>query len=127
VITGSFSYALLPGTGNITIPDSETSSNLQVNNTPSAPQILLPHSTVVGAGVVLAIHAQDWDINANVIYIGPQAGDQILYPSLGGVQDSQSIPPTTNGTITPGQFKELDFGGEVISDGHGHWYLLGNF
>jgi hypothetical protein len=115
VITNNFSYVLLSG-ANITIPDGETVTNIQVDNTDFTPNILLPHSRAIGAGTVISISVHEWSASSNLIYIGPQTGDQILIPSEGGFSPS--------GVVVPGVFWQLNYSCEVLSDGNGHWYTL---
>jgi hypothetical protein len=117
-INNGFSYAFLPGAASITIPDTETTSNIQVDNTDFAPNILLPHSANIGAGTVISISVQNWAGDSNTIAVGPQAGDQLLVPAEG-----QASP---SGVVTPGTFWTLNYSCEVLSDGHGHWYFLSN-
>jgi hypothetical protein len=132
LINNNFTFGSYPQILLTTIPDTETRTNLQFGNggvvggvaQGVAPEVQLPHSSVVGAGVVLGIQVQNWDGSANSIFVGPQTGDVLLFPSQGGVADPQSLPPTTTGTVTPGQFHEFNYGCEVMSDGHGHWYVL---
>ena len=116
-INNTFSYVLLPSALNITISDTETHTNIQVDNVNFQPNILLPHSTTIGAGTVLFIGVHEWSASANTILVGPQAGDQILIPSEGQINPS--------GVITPGNFWTLNYSCEALSDGHGHWYLIG--
>jgi hypothetical protein len=116
-INSSFSYILLPSAQNITISDAETHTNIQVDNTNFQPNILLPHSSVIGAGTVLFIGVHEWSASANVILVGPQSGDQILIPAEGQISPS--------GVIAPGNFWTLNYSCEALSDGHGHWYLIG--
>ena len=117
-INNNFTYALLASAQNITIADNETRTNLQVDNVNFQPNILLPHSTTIGAGVVISISVHEWSAGANIILVGPQTGDQLLLPAEG------HINPT--GVITPGNFWSLNYSCEVLSDGHGHWYFLSN-
>ena len=118
-INNGFSYVLLPGAANITIPDNETVSNIQVDNTDFTPNILLPHSAIIGAGTVISISVHEWSASANTIAVGPQSGDQLLVPAEG-----QNATPS--GVVTPGTFWQLNYSCEVLSDGHGHWYFLSN-
>lgn len=118
-INNNFSYALLASAANITIPDTETTTNIQVDNTNFQPNILLPHSTTIGAGTVISISVQNWAADANTIAVGPQSGDELLAPAEG-----QSANPS--GVVTPGTFWTLNYSCEVLSDGHGHWYFLSN-
>jgi hypothetical protein len=115
LIHNIFSYLLLTG-ANITIPDNEAVTNIQVDNTSVQPNILLPHSTTIGAGTVISISVHEWSASANVILVGPQSGDELLIPSEG--QNSPS------GVVTAGTFWTLNYSCEVLSDGHGHWYAL---
>jgi hypothetical protein len=117
-INNSFTYALLASAQNITIADNETRTNLQVDNVNFQPNILLPHSATIGAGVVISISVHEWSAGANVILVGPQTGDQILLPAEGHTNPS--------GVVTPGNFWTLNYSCEVLSDGHGHWYFLSN-
>jgi hypothetical protein len=117
-INNNFTYALLPSALNITIADNETRTNLQVDNVTFQPNILLPHSATIGAGVVISISVHEWSAGANVILVGPQTGDQLLVPAEGHTN------PT--GVVTPGSFWSLNYSCEVLSDGHGHWYFLSN-
>ena len=117
-INNNFSYVLLAGAQNITIADNETRTNLQVDNVNFQPNILLPHSATIGAGVVISISVHEWSAGANVILVGTQTGDQLLLPA------EEHINPT--GVITPGTFWSLNYSCEVLSDGHGHWYFLSN-
>jgi hypothetical protein len=116
-ITDSFSYTYLTG-ATITIPDTETSTNIQVDNTDFNPNILLPHSATVGAGTVIFIGVQNWAYDANGINVGPQSPDVLLLPA------ESHINPV--GVIEPGSFWALNYTCEVLSDGHGHWYFLNN-
>jgi hypothetical protein len=118
-INNNFTYALLASAANITIPDNETTTNIQVDNTIFSPNILLPHSTVIGAGTVISISVQNWAADANIIAVGPQSGDELLAPGEG-----QNANPS--GVVTPGTFWTLIYSCEVLSDGHGHWYFLSN-
>jgi hypothetical protein len=118
-IDNNFTYALLLSAASITIPDTETITNIQVDNTNFQPNILLPHSAVIGAGTVISISVRNWAGDANTIAVGPQSGDELLVPAEG-----QSANP--NGVVTPGTFWMLDYSCEVLSDGHGHWYFLSN-
>jgi hypothetical protein len=118
-INDGFTYAFLPGAAAITLPDSEATTNIQVNNTTFAPNILLPHSATIGAGAVISISVQDWSASANTIAVGPQSGDQLLVPAEG-----QSASPS--GVVNSGTFWTLNYSCEVLSDGHGHWYFLSN-
>ncbi len=115
VINNSFSYVLLTG-ANITVPDTETVTNVQVDNTDFQPNILLPHSATIGAGTVISIGVHEWSASANVILVGPQSGDELLVPSEGQFSPS--------GVVTAGTFWTLNYSCEVLSDGHGHWYAL---
>jgi len=90
-----------------------------VDNTIFSPNILLPHSTVIGAGTVISISVQNWAADANIIAVGPQSGDELLAPGEG-----QNANPS--GVVTPGTFWTLIYSCEVLSDGHGHWYFLSN-
>jgi hypothetical protein len=117
-INNNFTYALLPSAQNITIADNETRTNLQVDNVNFQPNILLPHSATIGAGVVISISVHEWSASANVIMVGPQAGDQLLVPAEGHGN------PT--GVVGSGNFWSLNYSCEVLSDGHGHWYFLSN-
>ena len=117
-INNNFTYALLGSGQNITIADDETRTNLQVDNVNFQPNILLPHSSTIGAGVVISISVHEWSAGANVILVGPQTGDQLLVPAEGHNN------PT--GVVTPGNFWTLNYSCEVLSDGHGHWYFLSN-
>jgi hypothetical protein len=117
-INNNFSYVLLPSGQNITISDSETHTNIQVDNTNFQPNILLPHSVVIGAGTVISISVHDWSASSNVILVGPQAGDQLLVPAEGHANPI--------GVVSPGTFWTLNYSCEVISDGAGHWYFLSN-
>jgi hypothetical protein len=116
-INNNFSYVLLTG-ASITIPDTETISNIQVDNTDFAPNILLPHSATIGAGAVISISVQNWAGDSNTIAVGPQTGDQLLVPAEGHI-----VPI---GVVSPGTFWTLNYSCEVLSDGHGHWYFLSN-
>ncbi len=118
MINNGFSYVLLASAQNITISDSETHTNIQVDNDTFQPNILLPHSTVVGAGTVLSISVHDWSATSNIILVGPQAGDQLLVPAEGHINPI--------GVVTPGTFWSLNYSCEVLSDGAGHWYFLSN-
>jgi hypothetical protein len=117
-INNNFTYALLPSALNITIADNETRTNLQVDNVNFQPNILLPHSATIGAGVVISISVHEWSAGSNIILVGPQTGDQLLVPAEGHTS------PT--GVVTPGNFWSLNYSCEVLSDGHGHWYFLSN-
>ena len=117
-INNNFTYALLGSGQNITIADNETRTNLQVDNVNFQPNILLPHSSTIGAGVVISISVHEWSAGANVILVGPQAGDQLLVPAEGHNSPS--------GVVTSGNFWTLNYSCEVLSDGHGHWYFLSN-
>ncbi len=117
-INNSFTYAFLTSAQNITIADNETRTNLQVDNVNFQPNILLPHSATIGAGVVISISVHEWSAGANVILVGPQTGDQLLVPAEG------HNSPT--GVVTAGNFWTLNYSCEVLSDGHGHWYFLSN-
>jgi len=102
----------------ITLSDSITTTNIQVDNTDFNPDILLPHSATVGAGTVIAISVQNWSPNANGINVGPKSPDTLLLPAEG------HIDPI--GVIGSGSFWALNYQCEVLSDGHGNWYLLNN-
>jgi Collagen triple helix repeat (20 copies) len=117
-INNNFTYGLLPSAQNITIADNETRTNLQVDNVTFQPNILLPHSATIGAGVVISISVHEWSASSNIILVGPQTGDQLLVPAEGHTS------PT--GVVTPGNFWSLNYSCEVLSDGHGHWYFLSN-
>ena len=117
-INNNFTYLLLPSALNITIADNETHTNLQVDNVTFQPNILLPHSATIGAGVVISISVHEWSAGSNIILVGPQTGDQLLVPAEGHTS------PT--GVVTPGNFWSLNYSCEVLSDGHGHWYFLSN-
>jgi len=116
-INNNFSYEYLSG-ANITIADSDTHTNIQVNNTDFQPNILLPHSATVGAGTVISIAVQNWAGDSNLILVGPQAPDQLLLPAEGHI--------TPIGVVNVGNFWTLNYSCEVLSDGHGHWYFLSN-
>jgi hypothetical protein len=118
LIDNGFTYAYLPGAA-ITIPDTETATNIQVDNTDFTPNILLPHSAAIGAGTVISISVQNWSASANNIFVGPQSGDQLLVPAEG-----QSANPS--GVVAAGTFWNLNYSCEVLSDGTGHWYFLSN-
>src|SRR5262249_9638348 len=102
----------------ITLLDTETRTNIQVDNTSVQPKIFLPHSATIGAGVVISISVHDWSASANVIEVGPQTGDTLLLPA------ESHISPI--GVISPGQTWVLNYSAELISDGAGHWYFLSN-
>ena len=116
-ITDSFTYTYLTG-ATITLPDTEAVTNIQVNNTDFSPNIVLPLSTAVGAGTVIAISVQNWSPNASGINVGPQGTDVLLLPA------ESHINPI--GVINSGSFWSLNYQCEVLSDGHGHWYFLNN-
>jgi hypothetical protein len=118
LINNNFSYFLFPGAATITISDTETHHNLQVDNDTFQPNVLLPHSTVIGAGTVLSIGGHDWSAQANTLAVGPQAGDTLLVPAEG------HIAPI--GVVSPGTFWTINYSCEVLSDGNGHWYFLSN-
>jgi hypothetical protein len=117
VINNNFSYASLAG-ALITLPDDEATSNIQVDNTDYNPNILLPHSSAIGAGTVISISVQNWSASANGINVGPQTGDTLLLPA------ESHISPI--GVIGAGEFWALNYSCEVLSDGNGHWYFLSN-
>jgi Collagen triple helix repeat (20 copies) len=116
LINNDFSYVLLASAQNVTISDTETHTNLQVDNTNYQPNVLLPHSATIGAGTVLSISGQNWSASANVFLLGPQPGDTLLLPSVGHFGG--------NGVVGSGSYWTFNYSTEVISDGAGHWYAL---
>lgn len=118
LINNNFSYSLLASAQNVTISDSEAHTNLQVDNTNFQPNVLLPHSTAIGAGTVLSIGGQNWGATANVFLLGPQSGDTLLLPAEGHFNPI--------GIINAGSYWTVNYSCEVISDGAGHWYFLSN-
>jgi hypothetical protein len=105
-----------PGTA--TISNTDTHNQIRFTNDPASDgsqdrKIVLPSAVGAGvAGKTILINLTNYNVNSGFLNVVPQGSDVIIINSVTLNSSSAGVP--------------LNYWGEFVADGSGHWYTVGN-